>query len=280
MGLLGILRSEPDSQGGPVHDGPAFFSCHAPHALAQSRDVTSTLPNRFDRRAAHYEAHAPVQREMAAWLAEWLPAEIGSPALELGAGTGLFTRRLVGRTARLVATDASPRMVEIGKANVPQADWFVAEASNPPRTEPYRWIFSSSLAQWLPDPLSTFRAWHQESAPGARLLGGWFVLGTLREFFGLCPEAAPFVWRGAREWTDILRQSGWHPVREEQVEVQRFHANSASMLREIHNAGAVAPRRLGIAKLRAALRNFDRGHHTERGVPGTFVFQRVEAVCS
>jgi len=215
---------------------------------------------------------------MAAWLAEWLPAEIDSPALELGAGTGLFTRRLVGRTNRIVATDASPRMVEIGKSKVPQADWHVAEASNPPMTEPYRRIFSSSLAQWLPDPPATFRAWHQASAPDARMLGGWFVLGTLREFFDLCPEAAPSVWRNAREWTDILRQAGWQTVREEQVEVQRFHADSASMLREIHNAGAVAPRRLGIARLRAALRDFDRRHQTERGVPGTFVFQRVEAV--
>ena len=242
--------------------------------------MTSALPHQFDRRAAHYEAHAPVQREMAAWLAEWLPAKIESPALELGAGTGLFTRQLVGRTHRLMATDVSPRMVEMGKSNVPQADWSVADASNPPTGEPYRWIFSSSLAQWLPDPLATFRAWHQASAPGARMLGGWFILGTLREFFDVCPEATPFVWRNAREWMDVLRRAGWHPVREEQIEMQRYHPDTASMLREVHNAGAVVPRRLGIAKLRGALRNFDCAYRTERGVPGTFVFMRVEAVRS
>ena len=242
--------------------------------------VTASIPHQFDRRAAHYEAHAPVQRAMAAWLAEWLPVEIESPALELGAGTGLFTRQLVGRTNRLVATDASARMVEIGKSNVPQADWIVAEASNPPTAGPYCWIFSSSLVQWLPDPLATFRAWHHASAPGARMLGGWFILGTLREFFDLCPEASPFAWRDAPEWVDLLRQAGWDRVRVEKLEVQRFHPDSASMLREIHDAGAVVPRRLSPARLRSALRDYDRNHRTDEGVPGTFVFLRVEAVCS
>ena len=242
--------------------------------------MVTSHAHEFDRRASQYDEHASVQREAAAWLAEWLPVEIESPALELGAGTGLFTRQLVGRTNRLVATDASARMVEIGKSNVPQADWIVAEASNPPTAGPYCWIFSSSLVQWLPDPLATFRAWHHASAPGARMLGGWFILGTLREFFVLCPEASPFAWRDAQEWVDLLRQAGWDRVRVEQLEVQRFHPDSASMLREIHDAGAVVPRRLSPARLRSALRDYDRNHRAVEGVPGTFVFQRVEAVRS
>jgi hypothetical protein len=56
--------------------------------------MPTTFPHEFDRRAAQYEQHAPVQREAAAWLAEWLPEKIESPALEVGAGTGLFTRHL------------------------------------------------------------------------------------------------------------------------------------------------------------------------------------------
>ena len=242
--------------------------------------MTSALSHQFDRRAAHYDAHAPVQREMATWLAEWLPAEIDSPALELGAGTGLFTRQLAGCTGKLVATDISPRMVETGKSNVPQAEWFVADASNPPPSQAYRWIFSSSLVQWLPDPLAAFHAWHQVCTPGARMLGGWFVLGTMKEFFDVCPEAAPFVWRDASEWSGILREAGWNPVRQEQLEVRRFHAETTSMLREVHNAGAVIPRRLSATRLRSALRDYDRGHRADRGVPSTFVFLRVEAVRS
>ncbi len=57
---------------------------------------SATVTARFNRAAPVYERHAVVQEAMAGWLAEWLPPEIGT-ALEIGAGTGLFTRQLVGR---------------------------------------------------------------------------------------------------------------------------------------------------------------------------------------
>jgi hypothetical protein len=52
------------------------------------------------------------------------------------------------------------------------------------------------------------------------------------------------------------------------------------MLREVHNAGAVIPRRIGTGKLRAALRRYDRDHRGDAGVRSTFNFLRVEAVLS
>jgi malonyl-CoA O-methyltransferase len=242
--------------------------------------MTNALAHEFDRRASQYEDHAPVQRETAAWLAEWLPEKIEGPALELGAGTGLFTRHLVGRTRKLIASDAAPRMVAAGIAALPDAKWSVANAATPPGARGYGWIFSCSLVQWLPDPLEVFRAWHQASAPGARLVSGWFVRGTLRELFATCPEASPFPWRDAAEWSRMLGQAGWQTVRSEVRTFRRHHADSATMLREIHNAGAVIPRRLGAGKLREALRQYDRNHRGEAGVRSTFEFLRLEAVRS
>ena len=242
--------------------------------------MTSTVPPEFDRRAAQYERHAPVQREAAAWLAEWLPDKLEGPALELGAGTGLFTRHLVGRTGKLVASDIAPRMVRAGIDTLPQAEWVVGDAVTPPRGPGYRWIFSCILVQWLPNPLSAFRAWHGASVPGGRLIAGWFVRGTLAEFLAACPEASPFVWRDAEEWNHLLAQAGWTIQRHEARPFVRHHADSAAMLREIHNAGAVIPRRVGIGKLRPALRRYDRDHRHAEGVRSSFQFLRVEAVRS
>jgi malonyl-CoA O-methyltransferase len=242
--------------------------------------MTNAPAHDFDRRASQYEEHAPVQREAAGWLAEWLPEKIEGPALELGSGTGLFTRHLVGRTRKLIASDAAPRMVAAGIAALPDAKWSVADASTPPGARGYGWIFSCSLVQWLPDPLETFRAWRRASAPGARLVSGWFVRGTLRELFATCPEASPFPWRDAAEWSRMLGQAGWQSVRSEVRTFHRYHADSAAMLREIHNAGAVIPRRLGAGKLREALRQYDRNHRGEAGVRSTFEFLRLEAVRS
>jgi malonyl-CoA O-methyltransferase len=231
----------------------------------------------FDRRAPLYERHASVQREAAAWVSEWLPPRIEGPALELGAGTGLFTRHLAPLAPQLVATDIAPRMVSAGVNALPGTAWSVADASMPPGGNAYRWVFSCSLVQWLPDPEHAFRRWHAVTAPNARFLSGWFIRGTLGEFFEACPDASPFTWRDESEWLDLLRSAGWNPLRSGTRTYTRRHTDSAAMLRDIHNAGAVIPRRLGIGPLRRALRDYDRMHPAGHGVTTTFVFLRVEA---
>lgn len=239
------------------------------------------LDHQFDLRAETYEAHAPVQREMAAWLAEWLPVEMPGPALELGAGTGLFTRHVAARSRELLASDASPRMVRTGEKFLPVIDWATAEASSPPAHQAFAWVLSCSLIQWLPDPGAALRAWHRVGAPDAHFIGGWFVSGTLEELLSACPEAAPFVWRETNEWLGLLASAGWRLLRHEESVTFRRAPDAASLLREMHNAGAVVPRRLGTGRLRAALRHYEKAHRNPDGeVTATFRFLRVEAVRS
>lgn len=238
--------------------------------------MTPAAPSAFDRRAGRYEKHATVQREAAAWLAEWLPETIDGPALELGAGTGLFTRHLATRARQLVATDSAPQMVSHGRAALPGVSWLVLDAGRPPETRPFRWIFSCSLAQWLPDPAHAFRAWHRVAAPGARLIAGWFIHGTLADFFQTCPETTPFEWKSTGQWLSLVTGSGWDPVRQEEKTLTRHYANSTAMLRAIHNVGAVVPHRLGNGQLRSTLRRYDTLHRAE--VTADFIFLRLEAV--
>lgn len=231
----------------------------------------------FDRRAGRYDKHAGVQREAAAWLAEWLPAPLDGPALELGAGTGLFTAHLLPHTGRLTATDLAPRMVETGRLAYPGAAWSVADAGAPPRTAPWAWMFSCSLVQWLADPALAFRRWHQAMAPHGRLLAGWFIRGTLEDFFHHSPTASPFSWRDENEWLDLLRTAGWTIERAQTRVFHRRHPTSLAMLRDIHNIGATVPGRFGPGRLREALRRHDRLHGDAQGIETNFVFLRIEA---
>lgn len=232
----------------------------------------------FDRRASSYDTRARVQQDAAAWLAEWLPRALGEPALELGAGTGFFTRHALRSARQLVATDLSPRMTELGRAALPGAEWAVAAADAPPASRvPYRAILTSSLVQWLTEPGKAFRRWHELSAPGAVLLGGWFVRGTMEEFVSTCPESAPFIWRSPEEWLALLDNAGWRVKRSETKVFRLTHESSAAMLREIHDVGAVAPRRLTAGRLRAALRRNDTSSRSQAGVITPFVFLRTEA---
>jgi malonyl-CoA O-methyltransferase len=242
--------------------------------------MTLSGPPDFDRRAARYDSHASLQRDAAAWLAEWLPTEVPPPALELGAGTGLFTRHLAARTPRLVACDLSPRMVEIGRRNLPDVAWSVSDAGHPPGPPGYQSVFSCSLMQWVPDPRVAFRAWHRLAAPGASLLSGWFIRGTLDGFYALCPDAAPFPWRTKDEWLALLQEAGWRSVRAETRTFDRRHSGALAMLREMHDTGTVVPRRLDPGRLRRALRRYDETNREDGRVVSAFAFLRVEAIRS
>lgn len=73
---------------------------------------------RYDRGAdfnAQWHAEtAAVEAELASWLAARRPAHV----LELACGTGLFTRLIAPRVARLTAIDASTEVIEINRARV------------------------------------------------------------------------------------------------------------------------------------------------------------------
>lgn len=239
--------------------------------------MTASAPD-FERRACAYDRHAAVQREAADWLAEWLPQDIAGPALELGAGTGLFTRHLVGRTRELTATDVSLAMLAVGRARWPQARWELSDAAHPPAGAACRWFFSSSLLQWLPQPAATLRRWSEAGAPDARLLSGWFIKGTMAGLLETCADVAPFPWRDDREWSAILGEAGWVVLRQEVRTFSLRARNSAALLRELHELGAVVPRRFPPGRLRGVLKAHDERHRGSPGVQTPFVYLRVEAV--
>ena len=132
---------------------------------------------RFDRAAATYETYAQVQADMAKALIGLLPGHADEtrkgPILEMGCGTGLLTRRIRKRfpDARLIATDAAPRMLETARdasahmeageagRSVPGSEirWQEFDASGdapvPPAVSapaPFTIAASSALVQWFP----------------------------------------------------------------------------------------------------------------------------------
>jgi malonyl-CoA O-methyltransferase len=238
--------------------------------------IFAAVPD-FDRRATQYEQHAQVQRRAAQWLAEWVPSRVEGPALELGAGTGLFTQFIASACDQLLATDISIRMVERGSRKLSKPRWLVSDANKPPTDCVYRWIFSCSLAQWLTNPQTTFARWRSVAAPGAHLVAGWFIDGTMQKLFEGCPETSVICWRSEQEWRDILQQSGWTVQRHDTCHFSLQHSSTANLLRDLHNLGAVVPRRLTTSQLRRVIRVHDQQNRVDGVVTTPFVFMRVEA---
>ena len=97
---------------------------HATQLLAKVRADFDRIA-RLSRDAP--EALGPYER----WLLDQAPARMGD-ALEVGCGTGEFTRELARRARRVVAMDLAPGMIEVARERslrVPNIEYVVADAT-------------------------------------------------------------------------------------------------------------------------------------------------------
>lgn len=237
----------------------------------------------FNRRAGTYAENAAAQRRGAEWLGEWiergLPA--GTRALELGAGTGFFTRELVRRCRRVRATDLAPEMVARGRRACPEADWAVLDVRNLPEDACDR-LYSSSLLQWAPSPAETLRAFRRALRAGGKMLHGFFVAPSLRELYSLADAAfLPLRWRTEAEWLAAFGNAGLRVLRAEARTDVSAYPCAADFLKNLRATGVTGTRKhLSAGTLRGVLREYDRRFSlggNAGGVFATWRFLRVEA---
>ncbi len=232
---------------------------------------------RFDSAAGTYDSYGGVQREMADWLAEWLPDEKSGGALELGAGTGFFTRHLLPWPGTLVATDLSPGMVATGRQHYPQIPWRVRDAGATGE-EKFDWIFSCSFLQWSPDPDPLLEAWRQQLRPGGRVLSGFFVDGALPALHDLLGKHAPLLPRGEKDWIAHFENAGFRIRAIETREHSRSYPSALDLFRCLHRIGATGTPRMSVVELKQLLRTYGQTCRRPDGnVEGTWKYTRVLA---
>ncbi len=230
-----------------------------------------TIGRRFDAAAATYDRFAPLQRLVAARLAERIAASVPDPGraarvLEVGCGTGLLTQALRRclPAATIVATDLSPAMLRACRARLPEDDRLLllaADAVQPAVAGGFDLVCSSLALQWLDDPEASLAALARLLAPGGTLHVATLAAGTLDG------------WRAAH-LSEGLSDGGLdHPDPERlaaaggswDVEtVLVAYPDGLSFLRGLRGIGAdLAPegrRPLGPGALRRVLRRFEAEH--------------------
>ena len=213
----------------------------------------------FGARAQSYDAHAELQRAVAATLARRLPELARPRVLELGCGTGLFSRHLLARypDGSFVFSDLAPAMVEQCRRMLeptPRARFAIIDAEAPEGHGAFDLIGLSMTLHWLPDPAAALERLRRLLSPR-----GVLVYATLgRESFA--------------EWRSVLAAEGLPSGLVETPELPGIVAqerlvpegSALDFLRGMQAVGGLTPkadyRPLPPGHLRRAIRALDARH--------------------
>jgi len=144
----------------------------------------------FGNARATYEGASRLQRLMGNTMLEVLQSQAGQSSLsgdvlDLGCGTGWFTRKLAGLGPAVYVTgmDLSLGMVEhAGASASSDITWVVADAEAIPLADQScDLIFSNLMIQWCADPAQVLRECRRVLRPGGRLVVSTLLEGTLTE---------------------------------------------------------------------------------------------------
>jgi malonyl-CoA O-methyltransferase len=146
--------------------------------LRANLNRSASIARAFGARAASYEGHAALQRRVADGLARILPAFERPRILELGCGTGLFSRQLAETYpgGQFLLTDLSPAMLAESRRNLRdtvadgEVRFEIMDASWPTAVGQFDLIAMSMTLHWLPEPVGALRRLQGLLSPNGALV--------------------------------------------------------------------------------------------------------------
>ena len=222
----------------------------------------SRVADRFGRAASTYASATPIQRQVAARLAERivgsaLPA--GARVAEFGCGTGYLAQVLAPRLepALWIATDIAPAMAAAARAVTPLVA--VMDGARPALTPGFDLVCSSLTLQWMADPEAALAGWRALVRPGGRLAIATLIEGSFAEWRAALVESG--VDAGGPRFASLGEACDWFGS---DAEIEAFtlrerHPSALAFLRSLRASGTDASEDHALqgGTMRRAMRAFE-----------------------
>ncbi|RBW48352.1 malonyl-ACP O-methyltransferase BioC [Marinobacter sp. F3R11] len=166
------------------------------HSPARKIDIARG----FGKARSSYESASRLQRVTGDAMLEKLKNRVGADGLsgcvlDLGCGTGWFTRKLAeaGHDVSLTGMDLSAGMIRHASVcGIPGVAWVVADAEAIPLPDKScDLIFSNLMIQWCAGPQRVLRECRRVLRPGGRIMLSTLLEGTLNELAKAWQKADP-----------------------------------------------------------------------------------------
>lgn len=170
---------------------------------------------------AYAETMAPSLRAMASGVVFRAALKPGERVLDAGTGTGIAVEAARGDGREVVGLDASPEMLAIARARLPDNEFVEAEFTAMPfEAETFDVVLSVHALLFAEDPVAALREWRRVTRAGGRLslsVPGpaehtpWSIYGDAYQRHGIrTARATDYPSQAAlREWADA---AGWSSI--------------------------------------------------------------------
>jgi len=210
---------------------------------------------------------------MAERLASYLPKKLPSKIIELGCGTGVFTRHLLTMPInKLALNDISSVMIDTLKSKliIPRNTQFIvgnAERISLGKTD---LICANAVFQWFQDTKKALAHLKNSLNDNGTILFSTFGPETLIEFREAANLINPINLYSVKQWKSFFKQIGFKLNTLDVEKRKVFNPNTLNLLKNLQQIGAAPIKMYDVGNLRTLKKEYDKYFSTDQGVYSTW----------
>ena len=232
-------------------------------------NISQEIGWHFSKYAHAYDKHAQLQKLMAKKLASFLPNDTPEQILEIGCGTGLFTKYLLNKSVKKIfLNDISPEMISCMKLKIflPPYSQIIHGNAELLKFQKVDMIAANAVFQWFKNPRVVLGRLNSYIKSNGSLVFSTFGPSTLEELRKVAPLESPVLLLSKNEWCKLIEEAGFIVHLSAKESHKTFFPNTLSLLKNLQQIGAAPTQMTSPKILRQLIKDYDDICFTKQGV--------------
>jgi len=232
-------------------------------------DISQKIGWNFSKYAHAYDKHAQLQKLMAEKLASFLPNDTTDQILEIGCGTGLFTKFLLAKPLKKIfLNDISTEMIRCMrlKITLPPYCQIIHGNAELLKFQMVDMIAANAVFQWFKNPRVVLERLNSYIKANGSLVFSTFGPSTLAELRKVAPLESPALLLSKNEWCKLIEEAGFTVHLSAKESHKTFFPNTLSLLKNLQQIGAAPTQMTSPKILRQLIKDYDDLYFTRQGV--------------